>query len=175
MEENKTQTQTDNTNAIAAGSLQTSVVAESIPEQKDDTQAVPAPVPASTPETDSPPVKSKLNLPKLKLKIPSIDFNSGNKKKIMIFAAVPIILVVLLLVASVVKGLIGNGGVPLPILTPTPTPTATPEQSPSPYAEDDVVLRIEEEVNKFDEKLNNAVLRDDTIRVPSLDWDINFK
>lgn len=65
---------------------------------------------------------------------------------------------------------------PLPSSSPSPTPSETPiVETPSQYADDGDVQRIKSSMLELDKNLNEAVFRDDRLRVPSLDWDVKFK
>lgn len=97
------------------------------------------------------------------------------KKLIFIAIAVFLLLGVLGIVLMIIFR--GNGGVtgilPIPMTSPSPTATATAAPS-SPYANDPAVLKIEEDLGTLDGKLNSTDLREDTLRVPVLEWDVKF-
>ena len=97
-------------------------------------------------------------------------------KKVVIIV---VILIVLLGLLSVVARMIPKGGgsvVPtaIPSQTPSPTPQATIGR-PSPYSDDPEIAGIKEELDALDSLLNQATFREDTLRVPQLDWDVNFE
>lgn len=62
--------------------------------------------------------------------------------------------------------------------TPTPTPLVTIEEvitaSPSAYATDEAVLKIEEELKILEEKLNVVDLEEQPLLPPFLDMDVKF-
>ncbi len=62
--------------------------------------------------------------------------------------------------------------------TPSPIPTSTPigeVKIPSPYATDPEVVDLDTSLEEFDVKLRSTDLKEDTLRIPNLDWDVNFK
>ncbi len=64
--------------------------------------------------------------------------------------------------------------------TPTPTLTPTPEfkeeiTSPSPYATDAAILKLEEEVKTLDQELLSTDLKESGLNPPVLEMKINFE
>jgi hypothetical protein len=64
--------------------------------------------------------------------------------------------------------------------TPTPAPTEAPSPtseilSPSVYANDEEVLAIEKSIQDLEGQLQIVNFREDTLMIPSVDWDVNFK
>lgn len=99
-----------------------------------------------------------------KIKIP--------KKIIIAVVALFVILMVLMMVVRLMKG--GRSNV-FPV-TPTPSPTATPEvEVLSQYADDEDVKKIQEKMQALDRDLNEAQFRDDRLRIPTLDWEVEFE
>lgn len=63
----------------------------------------------------------------------------------------------------------------MPSQSPIPTTAPVGENLPqSPYFSDQSVLALEEESKKTENDLNSVNLRDDVLRPPQLDWDVNF-
>lgn len=128
------------------------------PQPAPETSASEAPPPQ--PEVNASPAPTKKGL-----KIP----------KKLIFVA--ILVIVILAVLSIVMSLLGrNGGVNL---TATPAPSATPSPTPvveipSRYADDEDVAEIKRQMEELDRDLNEANFRDETLRVPNLDWNVSF-
>jgi hypothetical protein len=97
-------------------------------------------------------------------------------KKILVVLGIVLVLLILLLVAARVGNLgqrIG-GGAPAATSSPTPEPTATVEV-PSQYADDADVAEIQGNMEELDKELNDANFREDRLRVPVLDWEVEFK
>lgn len=91
-------------------------------------------------------------------------------------AAVVIILIFLLILAMIFGG--GNRVKNLILPTPSAIPNTTPVAevtTPSVYATDAEVLDIEAKLREFDQKVGSSDLHEDTLRVPNLDWEANFK
>lgn len=107
--------------------------------------------------------------------IPEKPKSKFSKKLILIIAGV----LLLLVIAGIVLIFIfkGNGGVagilPIPMASSSPTATATAAPT-SPYVNDPDVLKIEEDLRTLDGKLNSTDLREDTLRVPVLEWEVEF-
>lgn len=94
------------------------------------------------------------------------------KKIFVIFVAVAVLFVALFLLIRILGS---SGRNPLPTSSPSPTPSETPiVEIPSQYADDEDVLRIKSALQELDKNLNEAVFRDDRLRVPSLDWEVEF-
>jgi hypothetical protein len=65
-----------------------------------------------------------------------------------------------------------------PASTPTPSPVPTAEPSsfhPSPYANDEVILAIEQKINDLENELKSITFREDTLSTPDLDWNVKFE
>ncbi len=116
------------------------------------------------------PEKAKrFNLPKIKLPIIEI------KRTAVVVAA--IIFAVSLLFTIVYFVYKKYSVQPPPVPTPTPIETPKPVEEvdeSSPYAEDEDVLTIEVKIRDIEKALQRINLREDRLRVPSLDWQINF-
>jgi hypothetical protein len=105
---------------------------------------------------------------------------SALPKNIKILGGMVVFLIFLLLLTSFTTGgrRVREQITQLVLPTGTPIPTTQPvgDNFPrSPYFSDPMVTSLEEEIKKFDEKINGIRLRDETTRIPSLDWDVNFK
>ena len=100
------------------------------------------------------------------------------KRPIFIFASIFGGLLVILLAAVIFFSL--NQGKITTQVKSTPTPTPTPEFkeeiiSPSPYATDEAVLKMEEEVKKLDQELTSADLKESGLNPPVLEMKIKFE
>lgn len=95
------------------------------------------------------------------------------KKQIIMLSTFFIVFVILLVLGIIFRDKIQNI-VPLPSPTPTATPVvATP--TPSRYATDSGVLKIEADINTLDGELSGVDLEESNIKPRPLDFDINFK
>ncbi len=109
---------------------------------------------------------------------PKINFSLNSKITNLIIKVCVIVLIsglVLLIIYYVYQNFMTT---PAPSMEPTPTPSPTNAEEvlvPSLYAEDEEVLAIEENINLIESKLQEINFRDDKLRVPSLDWNINFE
>jgi hypothetical protein len=67
-----------------------------------------------------------------------------------------------------------NGEVAIPGL---PTPTTAPYQpyNPSVYAEDELVLQLEEDIKVLDRELSIVQLKETILTPPVLDFNVNFE
>lgn len=57
---------------------------------------------------------------------------------------------------------------------PTPTLPEVESSSPSIYAKDEVILKLEEDILVLDRELTITVLRESTLDPPKLDWNVKF-
>lgn len=109
---------------------------------------------------------SYLSLGKFKIKLKTIYWMAGG---------VSGFLILLLVFASFFR----HPGPPVPPPTPTPTSTPTPIEekiaSPSAYATDSAILRVEADLGIIEEKLQSTDLREASLNPPVLDMDINFE
>lgn len=135
------------------------------------TPAAPSPVvapqnPVSTPR--------KLNIPKIDPKqIPEMLKKVPRKFKIM--AGFVGLLFVLLILASFTKQ--GKQVKQLILPSPSPIPASSPVGEvliPTQYATDQEVLDIEKALTTFDSKLSGTDLKEDSLRVPTLDYVVDF-
>lgn len=102
-------------------------------------------------------------------------FSGSLIKKIVRIAAIVILLLVLLYIVSlVVSEIRQNGEVAIP---GTSTPTVAPylPYNPSVYAEDKLVLQLEEDIKVLDRELSTVQLKESILTPPNLDFDVNFK
>lgn len=100
------------------------------------------------------------------------------KRPIFIFAGIFGGLLVILLAAAIFFSL--NQGRNTTQTKPTPTPTTTPEikeeiTAPSPYATDEAVLKMEEEMKSLDQELTSADLKESGLNPPVLEMKIKFE
>lgn len=96
------------------------------------------------------------------------------KKIARIVAVVLLLLVLLYIVSMFVKTIKQNGEV---TVSGIPTPTVAPyiPYNPSVYAEDELVLQLEEDIKVLDRELATVQLKETILTPPVLDFDINFK
>lgn len=64
---------------------------------------------------------------------------------------------------------------PPPALSPFPKPTEMQLGSPSPYATDSGVLKIEENLKSLEQNLQSTDLKESSLMPPSLDWVVGFE
>jgi len=119
----------------------------------------------------------KENKSQKKLNLPKINFGSANK-----FFKIMIILLVLIVVLSIALFFAGFGLDAIRNMNKSngngaePTPTSTPVSViDSKYANDEDMILINQRVKDLQESLNETKLRDDNLRIPSVDWEINFE
>lgn len=96
-------------------------------------------------------------------------------KKIFRIAAILFLIIIFLYIISLfVKNIRENGEIALDGL---PTPTLVPylPYNPSVYADDELVLELEEDINVLDRELSTSQLRETILTPPILDFDINFE
>lgn len=123
--------------------------------------------------TDGPVVVQKTK----KLNIPKFNFGSANKLfKIMV------ILLIVILILSVALFFAGFGLDTIRNMNKNKgngveaTPTATPMSViNSKYASDEDMILINQRIKELQTSLNDAKFRDDNLRIPSVDWEINFE
>lgn len=127
----------------------------------------------NTPEASvvvAPQKPKRFNFPKFNL-----PFGSGAKRAVLMIGTVILVTSLVVLVIYFVYQNFMQTSKPQP--SPTPPPTETPsgvQEEPSFYANDEEVLAIEEKVKEIEIKLEEVDFRDDTLRVPSLDWNVSF-
>lgn len=119
------------------------------------------------------PMKKKFNLPDMKQILEKIKKMPLKFKLMGGFVGILILLLIIV-------GFTAPGKKVKQLILPSPSPIPTLEPigdvfEPSPYANDPEVLDLENKINDFDGKLGSTDLREDSLRVPNLDWDINFK
>ncbi len=98
------------------------------------------------------------------------------KKYIKIAGILMGVILVLLILSSVAAALRGMKKMTA-LATPTPSPSATlipVNTTPSKYATDAGVLKINNDVSNLDQDLNNTNFRDPDLRVPDVRFDQNF-
>ncbi|OGM32932.1 hypothetical protein A2803_05050 [Candidatus Woesebacteria bacterium RIFCSPHIGHO2_01_FULL_44_21] len=95
-------------------------------------------------------------------------------RKIIIAVAALVVILIILMIAMKLFG--GKGTGVFPIASPSPSPRPTPEvEVPSQYADDEDVRKIQENMEALDKELNEAEFRDDRLRIPTLDWEVEFE
>ena len=118
--------------------------------------------------------------PKPKFQFPSpkvfVDKVKGLPRKYKFLIGWVLFMVVLVIIAMFTAP--GRRVTQLILPSPSPIPTVVPVGEvfvPSPYATDSEVLQLEKNVQEYDAKLGATQLRDDTLRMPAVDWNVNFK
>ena len=99
------------------------------------------------------------------------------KKPLIIFVSLFGTILILLTATAIFMGFNQKGET---IKDNQPTPTTTLEfkqeiTSPSPYATDAAILQIEEGIKNLDEKIQKTDLKEDGLKPPVLDWQIEFE
>ena len=115
---------------------------------------------------------------------PKIDVNSLKEKfnklpkqtKLMVTVAAGLFL--LLFVLAILSALFGKKQT-IVVITPAPTPiSVTPIPvvilNASHYATDSGVLKIESDLNGFQQQLNSADVKQGDLSIPSINYDVNF-
>lgn len=166
---------------------QTPVQASNVPPVSYEPPVAPvSPAPAVPPMPPTvgvvPAIPVTTSTPNPKLNIPKMDPKEifGKIKtmplKFKIMGGFVLVLIILLVLVGFtnpgkkVKNLI------LPTNSPIPTSAPVGDVSiPSPYANDPEVLDLEKRLTDYETNLGNAKLNEDTLRPPSLDWNVNFK
>lgn len=147
---------------------------------------VPVPVAPVTPESlpivttavvapVSPPASGKSKLPFDPKQI--IDrIKALPKKTKLLSGLVAFLLLLMILLMTTDPGRrVRNTLLPSPSPIPTET-TQLPEIfDPSPYANDPEIKDIESKLSEYDKAMNAVQLREDTLRPPTLDWNVDFK
>lgn len=94
------------------------------------------------------------------------------KKRILIILGAMLGIIVVL---SVAYALIPKQvAPPLATIAPSPESSLAPEGVPSEFADDPEVLRIMDSINSFKQKESGTVLREDDLRIPTVDWNVKF-
>jgi hypothetical protein len=98
------------------------------------------------------------------------------KKPIGLATAILLFLLLLLLLVLLVLSQKPPKPVSLPI-PPTPTPTPFEEKiaSPSAYATDSAILKIEQDLKTLDQDLQLTDLKETSLNPPALDWEVEFE
>ncbi len=138
-------------------------------------QATPvAPVASVAPSNPFPTVTTTTSdptTPKRKFTLPTL-----SKKMKILFGALAFLFVLLLLLSLTSAGQRVKNSI---LASPTPSPESTPNLpdigEPSAYATDPAVLDVENRLGDFEKSVNTTELKEDTIRPPQVDWEVNFK
>jgi len=144
-------------------------VVESVP----TIESLPIVTPAVAPVPTTPEIKSKVPFSPKQL----LDRIKALPRKIKILSGVAVFLLVLviLLMTTDPGRRVRNTLLPSPSPVPTET-TQLPEIfDPSPYADDPEIKDIERKLSEYDKAMNAVQLREDTLRPPTLDWNVDFK
>ena len=124
----------------------------------------------ATPTKITPKESIKIRINELKHALGMDD--PGKRKRLIIVGAA---LVIVLILVTVGYALIPKQvAPPLATLTPTPAGTEVPRGEPSAYANDPEVLRIMDALEAFDQEADQTKLREDDLRLPTVDWNISF-
>jgi len=99
-------------------------------------------------------------------------------KKLVVFTSLFGVVLVLLLAVAIFTGFNQKDSSQSTSEKPTPTTAAEFKEeitSPSPYATDAALLKIEEEVENLDEKIQTTDLKESGLTPPALEMGINFE
>ncbi len=113
-------------------------------------------------------IKQKINL--ILQEITNLDF----KNKLIKLAAFLVLLIFIVFIAAFAFRMIKSNNLEQ---TPSPLPTVPiqPEiKNLSPYSKDEEILKIKERIQKMEKELDIVNFREETLRIPSLDWEIKF-
>ena len=102
-------------------------------------------------------------------------FSGDLVKKLVRTAIVALLLILLLYIASLFVKKPNDVGIITKDGLPTPTVVPYLPYNPSVYAEDELVLRLEEEIKVLDREISTARLKETILTPPSLDFDIDFE
>jgi len=128
------------------------------------------------PETQPPQPQLTQRLAKLNpfkgLKLPPVP---AIKKFAVILVIVLLILLILAVVLPVLLRMINTQTRPTPVQSsPTPSPLSNIPSVPSPYADDEEIAALQKSLEEFEAGLEGINFREETLRPPSLDWNITF-
>ena len=135
-------------------------------------QQVPSAIPTIEPQLSSTPIAP------VAPEIPVTEIKKSKFPKKMIFIILGVVFLIILIVLIVIFATKGLKGVTdlIPVTPITPTATPFVEVIPaSPYENDPEVLKIKADLEAFDAKLNQTSVREDTLRIPVLEWTVDFK
>ena len=96
------------------------------------------------------------------------------KKIVRISIIVILLLVFLYIISLLVKTARQNGEVAVPGI-PSPTVAQYLPYNPSVYAEDEMVLQLEEDIKVLDRELSTVQLKETILTPPTLDFNVNFE
>jgi len=96
------------------------------------------------------------------------------KKIVRISVIVILLLVFLYIISLLVKTARQNGEVAVTGI-PSPTVAQYLPYNPSVYAEDELVLQLEEDIKVLDRELSTVQLKETILTPPTLDFDVNFE
>jgi|GEM_PF-7030807 len=100
--------------------------------------------------------------------------NPNFKNKLLKLAAFLVILIFTVFIAAFAFRMIRTNNLES-TSSPLPTASTQPEiKNPSPYYNDEEILEIEDRIQKIEKELDIVNFREETLRIPSLDWKINF-
>jgi len=101
--------------------------------------------------------------------------NSETLKNILKTSAAIISLIVFFFIGIKVVNMIMNKSENGEISLTTPTPVPYTPYKPSVYAEDEMVLKMEEDIKVLEKESSTVVLKETSLTPPVLDFDINFE
>lgn len=103
--------------------------------------------------------------------------NSSEKSIVRTTIIIAVGLIIITTAALVGISFLGGKNPVTNISTKTPSPTveANRQINPSQYADDEALLKIEDEVKQLNEDLNSSDLREVQLRIPTLDFEVGFK
>ena len=113
----------------------------------------------------------------IKIRISEIKHSMGfddpvkKKRSIVILGGIFGVLILLMVGYALIPRQVAP---PLATSTPTPVGTQQPRGEPSEYADDPEVLKIMDALREFDQNADQTKLREDDLRLPTVDWNISF-
>ena len=96
------------------------------------------------------------------------------KKAIKAFV-VGVLLIALIYIGFTIFSTLEGNGQEVVVDVTTPTPGDYRPYGPSVYADDPVVLQLEEDLEVLGREISSKNFRESSLTPPRLDWDVNFK
>jgi hypothetical protein len=153
--------------------------------QNNTAQQQPQQIPTTTPDSSvqaqsvapTPPTQKISPKESIKIRMGEIKHALGfddpakKKKRLIVVGAILGIFLLLTVGYALIPKQVAT---PLATLTPSPVGTEQPRGEPSAYANDPEVLRIMDALEAFDQEADQTKIREDDLRLPTVDWNISF-